>query len=573
MAIPTLETSLQRASSISPEVQWYMESRGYELPGEWQHPLYKTPEPHDLEGAIFDADRVDKIMRSFSMLRHTQGRWAGKKLELDSWQIAYIIAPIFGWVYPDPDSGEYVRVFRIAMVDIPRKNGKTTTAGGIAIYLTGADGEGGAQVIAAAAGKEQANYCFSPVKALVESSPDLKLYFRAMAFKVVHNPSKSYFTAVSSIADLLHGANIHGAIVDELHVHKTRDLVDAIETGTGARQQPLVLMITTPDDGKPGTIYAEKREHLEKLARGALVDPHFYGVVWAAAESETQLAEQGIDPFTETAWRLANPGFGISPSRAFLSDEATKAKQSPASLARFLRLHLGIRTRQVTRFIKLEQWDDTAGTVDLESLAGKVCHGGLDLSSVDDTTALCLAFPNRKEDSVTCLWRIWIPEDRLRDLDRRTAGQATVWVKAGLLTTTVGNVIDNDVIIESILAAAETYQLKTLGYDRWGGTDVVRRLGEKGITCVGVAQGMASLNPPTKEAQRLILAKKLIHGGNPVMRWMTDNLSVSMDPSGNVKPDKASAADKIDGWSALVCAIKEVMENAEPDYDVWKSAW
>ncbi len=550
-----------------------MESRGYELPGDWQHPLWKTPEPRDLPGAMFDADRVDKVMRSFGMLRHTQGRWAGKKLKLDSWQIAYIIAPIFGWVYKDPDTGDYVRAIRAAMVDIPRKNGKTTTAGGIAIYLTGADGEGGAQVIAAAAGKEQANYCFSPVKALVESSPELKLYFRAMAFRVIHKPSDSYFLAVSSIAELLHGANIHGAIVDELHIHKTRDLVDAIETGTGARQQPLILMITTPDDGKPGTIYSEKREHLEKLARGALVDSHFYGVVWAAAESETQLAEKGIDPFSETAWRLANPGFGISPSRAFLTDEATKAKQSPASLARFLRLHLGIRTRQVTRFIRLEQWDESAGELDVAALAGRTCHGGLDLSSVDDTTALCWAFPDRKTDTVSCIWRIFIPEDKLRDLDRRTAGQASVWVRNKLLTLTPGNVIDNDYIIDAILADAEIYQVKTLGYDRWGGTDVVRRLGEKGITCVGVTQGVASLNPPTKEAQRLILAKKLIHGGNPVMRWMTDNLSVSMDPAGNVKPDKANAADKIDGWSALVCALKEVMENTEPDYDIMKSVW
>jgi phage terminase large subunit-like protein len=249
-----------------------------------------------------------------------------------------------------------VRVVRTAEADLSRKNGKTTLAGGVATYLTCADGEMGAQVLAVAASKDQAQYCFRPVKQIAESSPALKPHVKAMATRIVHPMSGSYFHVVASIGDLLHGANVHGAVIDELHVHKTRDVVDAVETGTGARTQPLVVIITTPDEGRPGTIYAEKREYLEKLARRVIVDPSFYGVVWGF-DSERELADLGLSPFDEAAQKVANPGYGISPTKAFLEAEAKKAQETPANLARFLRLHLGIRTKQATRYIRLDDWD------------------------------------------------------------------------------------------------------------------------------------------------------------------------------------------------------------------------
>jgi phage terminase large subunit-like protein len=550
---------------LSPEVAWYLLDRGIALPDQHQVPVWKTPEPRELDGAVFDPDRVDRVLAAFERLRHTQGKWAGKPLTPANWQVAYVLAPVFGWVRPDDGAGSMVRVIRSAHVDVPRKNGKTTIAGGLGMYLTAADGEQGAQVLAVAASKEQAGFCFNPVKMIAEKSPDLAPYVKTLASKIVHPASGSYFQSVASVGDLLHGANVHGAVIDELHVHKTRDVVDAVETGTGARSQPLIVAITTADEGKPGTIYAEKREYVEKLARGVFVDFTFYGVVWAAAESERDLTERGLSPFSEEAQRQANPGYGVSPTAAFLKAEADKAQQSPASLARYMRLHLGIRTKQATRFIKLADWDASAGVIDEAALAGLPCHGGLDMGSVSDLTALCWIFPDRPADTYTALWRFWVPENALEDLDRRTAGSARAWVRDRWLMTTPGAVFDPSAVNDQLDEDAQKFSVQTVGYDRWGANDVTRKAGEAGMTMVAIGQGFAALSAPLKEMLRLTLVGRLKHGGNPVARWMVDNLAVAMDRHGNVKPDKAAAADKIDGVAAAVNALKECMDAAPPE--------
>ncbi len=546
---------------LSDEVYWYLKSRRIPLPEPHQVPIWKTPEPGELlDDAFFDPARVDHVLAAFKRLRHTQGRWAGQPLDPDNWQIAYFLAPVFGWVRLHTETGLYLRVVRSAHLDLPRKNGKTTIAGGVGLYLTAADGEQGAQVLAVAAAKEQAGYCFNPVKILAQKSPDLLPYVKAFASKIVHPSSGSYFMVVASVGDLLHGANVHGAVVDELHVHKTRDVVDAVETGTGARMQPLIVAITTADEGKPGTIYAEKREYLEKLARRVFTDPTFYGVVFAAAESEAQLGELGLSPFSEEAQRRANPGYGVSPTKEFLAAEAKKAQESPTNLARYLRLHLGIRTKQAKRYIKLEDWDQSAGTIDEALLTGRECHGGLDMASVSDLSALCWVFPNRTADLYDVIWRFWLPEKALEDLDRRTAGHAKMWARDGWIQTTPGAVFDPAVVNEQLDQDARRFQVRTVGYDRWGANDVTRKASEAGMTLVPIGQGFAALSAPLKEMLRLTLVRRWVHGGNPVARWMCDNLAVAMDRHGNVKPDKASAADKIDGISAAVNALKECMD-------------
>lgn len=537
---------------LSPEVAWYLISRGIPLPD--CPPAIKTPEPGELlRTARFDPERVDKVLKAFSLLRHTQGEWAGRPLTPDPWQVAYIIAPVFGWVKRNR-ARVWVRVIRNLYVDVPRKNGKSTLCGGIAIYLTAADGEPGAQVVAAATTRDQASYVFNPIKQLAEHSPALKQYVKALAAKIIHKASNSYFAVVSSVAEALHGANIHGGIIDELHVHKSGDLVEAIETGTGSRRQPLVATITTADDGRPNTIYARKRKRIEELARRVIRHPATYGVIWCADEKD--------DPFAEATWKKANPGYGISPTREFLASQAEEARQDPAVLASYLRLHLGIRTKQVTRYITLTDWDASAGLVDEGALEGRACHGGLDLSSVEDVSALCWLFP-AEQDMYDAVWRFWVPEDRLPALSKRTAGSADVWVREGWLQLTPGNVIDNDAIVAQVDADAQKFTVTTIGFDRWGATDVTRRLGDGGLTCVPIGQGTASMNDPLKTALRLVKGQRLRHGGNPVMRWMIDNLAVRSDSSGNVKPDKEKSGDKIDGVSAFLNALKEAMAEQE----------
>lgn len=539
---------------LSPEVAWYLIDRGIPLPD--CPPKFKTPEPGELlKSARFDPERVDRVLAAFERLRHTKGQWAGRPLTPDPWQVAYVIAPVFGWVKRNR-RGKWVRVITDLYVDVPRKNGKSTLCGGLGIYLTAADGEGGAEVIAAATTKDQAGYVFGPIKALCDHSPALAPYVKSLAGKIIHKASGSTFSVVSSVAESLHGGNLHGGIIDELHLHRDGGaLVEAIETGTGSREQPLIAIITTADDGRPNTIYARKRQRIEELARRVIRHASTYGVIWGADEAD--------DPFALATMRKANPGFGISPTHEYLEKKAAEARQDPAVLGSYLRLHLGLRTKQNTRYITLADWDGAAALIDEKDLEGRKCHGGLDLSSVEDITALAWLFPDREAGTFTAIWRFWLPADRLRDLSKRTAGAAEVWVREGWLRLTPGNVIDNDAIVSQIDKDAQTFSVQTIGYDRWGATDVVRRLGDGGLTCVPIGQGVASLNDPLKNLLRTIKGGLFIQNGHPIMRWMVDNLATLATVDGLVKPDKKNSGDKIDGVSATVNAMKECMDTQE----------
>ncbi|QIJ61411.1 terminase TerL endonuclease subunit [Streptomyces sp. JB150] len=551
------EVELERLK-LSPEVAWYLVSRGIPLPD--CPPLIQTPSPGEAPGAVFDPDRVDKVIKAFSLLRHTQGQWAGQPLRPDPWQVAYILAPVFGWVRWDDDADAYVRIVRELYVDVPRKNGKSTLAGGLAIYMTCADGEGGAQVITAATTKEQAGFVFEPVKKLAEAAPALKRHVKPLKHIILHPRSGSYFKPISSVAGAQHGANIHCAIIDELHEHKTPELVETIETGTGSRRQPLIVIITTADSGKRESVYDRKRQRIEKLARRVFEAPSVYGVVWAA--------ERDDDPHVEATWRKANPGYGVSPTRSYLQAKSDEAKQSPADLAKYLRLHLGRRTKQETKFLTLESWNRNAGMVDEARLLGREAYGGLDLAATSDLLALCWLFPD-ESGGYDALWRLWTPEDNVEALDQRTAGAASVWVREGLLVATPGNVADYDYIQLQVERDLDAFDVRALGYDPWSAVPLTNKLAEANAPMVKVRQGFVTMSPPLKELQRLLLkgtpAKPMFrHGGNPAVTWMVDNLAVAMDPAGNVKPDKARSAEKIDAVSAAVTALSEAMAREVP---------
>jgi phage terminase large subunit-like protein len=556
-----------RRLKLSAEVGWYLVSRGIALPT--TPPRIKTPEPRKLRGAVFDPERVDRVLAVFHELRHTKGRLSGQPLDPDPWQVAYILAPVFGWVHQD-DYGDWVRIITTLYVDVPRKNGKSTLAGGLGIYLTCSDNEAGAEVVAAATSKDQAAFVFAPVKKLAESAPGLRGKVKPLAGSIIHKRTGSYFKVVSSAGDAQHGANIHGAIIDELHLHKSPDLVEAIETGTGSRSQPLIITITTADEGKPNTIYSRRRKRIEEIARRVYQDFTTYGVIWAADEN--------ADPYLESTYASANPGYPISPTRRYLEGEALKAQQSPAELALYQRLHLGIRTKQKTRYIQLRDWDRNAGKrFDDESMAGLEAYGGLDLASTSDLSALCWLFPfddvlpplreDLDERHVTrykALWRAWTPEDNVAALDKRTAGAASLWVKQGFITTTPGDVTDYDFIRLQVLEDMELFGVESIGFDPYNATQLTNDLNAAGAPMVQVRQGYLTLSPPVKEIQRLLrigtrATPMIEHGGNPVARWAIDNLAVTFDAAQNVKPDKENSGDKIDPVSALATAMSEAM--------------
>jgi phage terminase large subunit-like protein len=307
------------------------------------------------------------------------------------------------------------------------------------------------------------------------------------------------------------------------------------------------------------------------LARGVLKDPTTYGVVFAAEPTD--------DPFVESTWKKCNPGYGISPTKRFMASAAKKAEDSPAELASFQRLHLGLRTKQETRYLDLAAWDNNASIVDPLRLKGHECFGGLDLGSTSDLTALCWVFPD--EDAFDVLLRCWTPEDALEHLDGRTAGAASGWVKQGWLSTTPGNVTDYDFIKAQIARDRDEFIVNEVAYDRWNATQLVNDLTSDGAPMLTMGQGFASMSAPTKDLQRMLLVGTpehpiIRHGGNPALRWMVDNFAVAMDPAGNVKPDKANAGDKIDGVVALIMALSRALASVpieEPSEAFFAKRW
>lgn len=553
MAIPSLSTSEAYSAALSPEVFWYLENRGYTLADSCR-PLWRTEEPRKVKGAYFDPERVDRVIESLTRMRHTQGKWAGTPLRPDAWQVAFIIAPIFGWVTKDT-FGRVLRIVRNAWIEVPRKNGKTTIASGLGLYLAFADGEAGAQVIAAAGSKDQAMNAFRPAYLIAGNSPDFKAAgIQSLKKEIVRPGDQSFMKAVGSIGDLLQGTNPSGFIADEMHVHKDMSVIDALESGTGARDQPLGLIITTADDGGQLTPYAQRRAHIEQLCRGAVKSTSEYGVVFAVPES--------ADPHAEATWKSANPGYGISPTKAFMQAESDKAKASPANLARFLRLNLNVRTKQETKYLDLRVWDRNASVVSELSLAGRECFGGLDLASTSDLCALAWLFPG--ESGFDAIWRLWTPEENLKALDKRTNGAASQWVKEGFLKATPGNVADYDYIRAQINADREKFKVAGVAFDPWNSSQMVNDLVSDGVPMIKLPQTLARLSSPTKELQRVLLEgtegrPMLRHGGNPAVRWQADNFAVWMDANGNVKPDKAHAGDKIDAIAALINALSLVL--------------
>ncbi len=551
---------------ISPEVLAYCESRGFAVDLD-RLPLWRTPEPGQLDDScVFSFSAVDKVIKAFAQVRHTQGKLSGQRFKPAAWQVAHILAPVFGWLRENQD-GQMVRAVRNAYVEMPRKNGKSTFAGAVALYLCGADGEPGAQVVTAAASESQAAFVFSPIATLARVSPDLSPFFHVRTKDVTHLPTGSTIKVVTSAANTLHGANISGAIIDELHVHKTRDLVDVIESGTGSRDQPLVLTITTADEDVSGSIYDEKHKYIKSLALKENEDISTYGVIYG-----TPSGQNALDPAT---WPLSNPNYPISPTHDFLASEANKAKQLPALAARFRRLYGGQRTSEAVQYFSGPLWDNNCGPtrVDESLLEGRPCVGGLDLAAVHDLTALCWLFPgfgpagevpgSPETAPLTAIWRMWLPEQSLPDLDRRTAGAASVWARSGWLRLTPGSVADYDIIRDQIFKDMSTFRVASLALDQWNSSQLSQQLESQGVPLVRVGQGYKVMSPALADLQRRLLAGEpdtpmLYHGGNPLLRWQIENMIVQEDAQGNQRPSRRSSQEKIDGVVAMLMALSEL---------------
>lgn len=507
----------------------------------------------------FDDQAADRVIQFFErFLRHTKGRWAGSRFELMEWQKEDIIRPLFGWKRKDG-----TRRYRTAYIEIPRKNGKSTLSAGIGLYLLSADNEPGAEVYSAAADRDQAAIVFDQAKAMIQGSPALDK--RAEVFKrsIVIPKTASSYKVLSADAHTKHGLNAHGVIFDELHAQPNRDLWDVLTTSTGAREQPLVVAITTAGFDR-NSICWEQHEYARKILDRVIEDPSFFAYIAAADETD-----DWTDPGT---WKKANPGLGQTVKLDYLEQECKRAQESPAYQNTFRRLHLNQWTQQETRYIPMDAWDASAGIVVPEKLKDRECYGGLDLASTTDIAALTLVFPPLDEgEPFEVLPFFWIPQENMRERVKRDRVPYDAWERQGMVEATPGNVIDYSAIRKKIEQLHTIYNIKEIAFDRWGATQLSQDLDGAGFTVVPFGQGFASMSAPTKELLNLVISKRLRHGGNPVLRWMADNMVVRQDSAGNVKPDKGKSTEKIDGMVALVMALDRSVRHEQQKKSVYET--
>jgi phage terminase large subunit-like protein len=502
------------------------------------------------DGYFFDDAAADHAVKFFEhYLRHSKGRWAGKRFILEPWQREDIIRPLFGWRRPDG-----TRRYRHAYIELPRKNGKSTLAAGLALYLLAADAEPGAEVYSCAADREQARIVFAQARQMVEASPALRKRLKTFRNAITYPKRAGSYKVLSADAPTKHGLNSSGIIFDELHAQPNRELFDVMDTSIGARTQPIMIMITTAGHDLESVCY-EQHTYAEQIATGVVDDPSWFIYIAAAQPDE--------DWRSPTTWRKCNPGYGVTIGEEYLREQVKKAIKSPAYENTFKRLHLNIWTSQETKWIRRADWDACAAP--LPDLKNRPCHLALDLASKTDIAALVAAFPPTDDDPRIYLMPfLFVPGANLEELEARNRAPYSAWVRDGYLIATDGVVIDYAAIERTIADLAATYTVGSIAVDPWNAAQMAQNLSASGFDVVEYRQSYKTMSPASKEFEARVLNRTLAHGGHPVLRWMADNVMVIRDSNDNIKPDKAKSRQKIDGIIASIMAVDLCIRRNEP---------
>lgn len=519
------------------------------------------------------AERAVRFLETFMV--HFRGRLAGQHLVLEEWQKEQIIRPLFGWKRPDGR-----RRFTEAFVFIPRKNGKTFLAAGIALYCMAADNEEGAEVYCAAADQKQARLVFDTVKEQISRNASLTQVMKAYQYSVIYPKKTSKMEVISSEAYSKHGFNASAVIIDELHAHRNRELYDVLVTSMVQRDQPITFIITTAGVYDSEHIAYEKYAKAKAVLDDPEIDPFYLPVIFEADERD-----DWQDP---KVWHKANPGLaeGKLVKEEKLSEKCNSAKLSPSEENVFRRLHLNQWTEQAERWLQIDRWNECRQPpFDTQSAE---CILGVDLSLSTDLSAVVAVFPSKTDaiaqrptitegmtddqqriaqavDHLSSQYRVWVephfwlPDHDLDLKERRDHAAYRQWEKGKYLTLVDGRVIDDSLIEEYILKACEKYRVRKICFDPYAAAGVAKRLEARKLPVVFVKQGWLQIAPASKVFERLVLSGRLNHAGHPVMDYCARNVAVKRDDKGNVWPVKGRSRGRIDGVTAAITAISELM--------------
>jgi phage terminase large subunit-like protein len=504
------------------------------------------------------ADYFDKVAGQHAvdfftdMLVHVKGAEANKPFTLLSWQ-EKIVRDLFGTKRADG-----TRRFRKAYIEVPRKNGKSLFAAGLALYLLLCDGEDGAEVYSAASTRDQASLVYSMAAQMLRKNEVLSKHvkIRDSVKRINYPKTDSFYRAIAAEAGQAHGFNAHGIIFDEVHAMPDRELWDVLDTSTGARRQPLTIAITTAGFDR-SSICWELHKYADQVASGGIKDESFYPVIYSATPED--------DWRDEDVWERVNPSIDVAVSRDYLREQAARAEENPAFENTFRRLHLNQWTEQQSRIISMAKWDSCKREYNRASLHGRACYAGLDLASTMDVTAFVLVFPE-PDGSMKVLPWFWIPEDNINARAGSDQRMIRNFASRGSVETTDGNEVDVIFLAGRIAEICEQYDVQYIGFDPWNAAGVTQLMKTYGVpehTLVKMPQTFATYNEPFKKCLSLLGSGMFNHNGNAVLRWMASNVVHREDTNGNIKPDKGKSAEKIDGISGTFMAMALLLKHGE----------
>lgn len=500
----------------------------------------------------WDSEKAARVCRFIELLPHIEGAKAGQALALEPWQIFRLTA-VFGWVKRDTGT----RRFRKAYTEVPRGNGKSTESAALGLYMAFADGEGGAEAYSAATKKDQAKEIWEPAWHMVRKSEGLQRRFgvKTAAHAIHQLSTASRFVPLSADDDSLDGLNIHIALIDELHAHKTRGVHDVLETGLGKRTQSMLWEITTAGFNRTGICY-EVRTYITKILERVIEDESYFGIIYTIDEDDDWTAEEALVK--------ANPNWGVSVDIDMVRSSQRKAMQLPSAVNNFLIKHLCCWVSAETAWMDMRAWDACADhSLALDAFEGQPCIAALDLASKTDVAALVLLF--ERDGKYYIFGKYYVPEAAAEESRN---SQYSGWVRSGRLIATPGNITDYSYIENDLAALKSRFEFTEIAYDPFQATQFATRMAAEGFPMVEMGQSVRNLSEPMKEFEARVLSGGLVHDGCPVLAWMVSNVVCHRDVKDNVYPRKERDENKIDGAVAGIMAVGRRMFYAEQSVGV-----
>ncbi|ABY44604.1 terminase large subunit [Bacillus mycoides] len=492
--------------------------------------------------------------------KHSKGKWGGKPIVLEVWQKAFIAAA-FGFVH----GIDGTRKYREVLLVVARKNGKSTVGSGIGLYLQIADGEPGSEVYAVATKKDQAKLVWLESKRMVKKSPALLKRIKPLVSEMVSEWNDSTFKPLGSDSETLDGLNVHGAMMDEIHAWKDKNLYDVIVDGTSSREQPMIFMITTAGTVRE-SVYDMKYEEAEMLLNGlddpdGYKDERFLPIIY-----ELDKREEWTDP---SKWKKANPGLGTIKKVDQLETKVNKAKANSLLVKNLLTKDFNIRETSTEAWLTFEQLNNP-DTFDIEKLKPSYGIGGCDLSSTTDLTAAKVIFMVPEDPHIYVKQMYWLPEDLLEQRSKEDKIPYNLWHEQGILRTTPGNSVHYKFVTKWFLEIRDEYgiYLPWIGYDKWSANywveDMQGYFGKEAM--IPVAQGKQTLSSPMKLLGADLESKLINYNNHTIDKWCLSNTAIDVDKNLNIQPNKTkNQRRRIDGTAALLNAYV-VLQEKRNDY-------